>query len=104
MMDSLHIMHCNINGLRSKRIEVGLDIQDTDPDVICLNETRLNGRVPPNYPGYTVACNKDRAVNKTAGGGVAIYAKNHLTTTDISPVEDDFVAIQFQNDSKNSYF
>ena len=79
--------------LISKAPELKLYVVETEPDIICINETKLNGRVPPKIPGYKVACIRDRADTKLAGGGVTIYAKNQLNVTDISPNIDDTAAI-----------
>lgn len=90
MSSELHVMHVNINSLRPKSVEVTQYITDHRPDVVCFNETKLNGKDPPKLPGYRVAAYCDRVGNR--GGGVAIYARNGLLCSDVSPEDKEDVA------------
>lgn len=92
-MDRIHIMHYNINGLRGRLSELKVYINEAEPDVICLNETKLAGNPAPPIPGYNIACLRDRVVDNTNGGGVIIYVKKNFPHTDISPDKDDFAAV-----------
>src|SRR5437899_10098660 len=101
-MDSLHIMHININGLGNKMIELKLYVSDINPDVICLNETKLNGRLPGKISGYSDPVIKGRqAPPLKSGGGVAIYVKSNLPFIDISPDKDDMAAVLIHNGDSN---
>lgn len=94
-MGEVHILHANVNGLRSKQTEAAQYLADTKPDIVCLNETRLCGAKPPRLSGYRVVCCRDRTVDKLRGGGVAIYVRNGLLCSDISPDMDDVAAVEF---------
>jgi len=89
-MNNLHIVHININGLRGRKTELEVYLNETLPDVICLNETKLEAASPPNLIGYNIACNKERSSD--GGRGVIIYIKNNLIHEDISPDIEDLVA------------
>ena len=91
MMD-LYIMHLNVNSLRAKVTEVELYLGEHSPDVACFNETKLAGKPPPRMSGYRCVCARDRQNGE--GGGVAIYVKRGLHSSDISPDVDDVVAIE----------
>lgn len=94
-MESLHLMHININGLRAKAHELTLYAQETNPDIICINETRLRSEAKhPSVAGYQLVARRDRSSGKIGGGGVAIYTKLELCSSDISPDIDDVVVIQ----------
>lgn len=94
MMDDLHVLHLNVNGLRGKSTEVGVYLAEMGPDVVCFNETKLTGQKPPFIAGYRPAAVRDRTIGRLQGGGVAIYVRNGLLYTDISPDMDDIVAIE----------
>jgi len=96
-MDSLHIMHININGLFSKKNELLIYASENDPDVICINETKLIGKTPYKIPGFSEAVFRNRTVSRVRGGGVAIYVSTRLSFIDISPDMDDISAILIQN-------
>jgi len=96
-MTNVHIMQLNINGLRSKRTELEQYLREQSPDIVCLNETKLNGKTPPRLSGYRCASFRDRdgALGGVQGGGVAIYVSAGMLCSDISPDIDDVVAIEF---------
>src|SRR5437899_1119953 len=101
-MDSLHIMHININGLVNKSIELKLYVSDINPDVICLKETRFNGKLPVKISGYSDPVIRERqAPPLKGGGGVAIYVKSNLPFIDISPDKDDMAAVLIHNSDSN---
>ena len=59
-----------------------------------MNETKLNGSIPPHIPGFTAAAVRDQQAGRTGGGGVAIYAASTLQLRDISPDADDIAAVE----------
>ena len=93
-MAELHIVHINIRGLRANAVELQCYVEQTRPDIVLLNETKLVGKPAPRIAGYKVAAVRDRSLNGIAGGGVAIYVSRSFFCTDISPDEDDMVAIE----------
>ena len=93
-MAMLHLLHINKNGLKTKRSEMELYIWEVKPDVVLINETKLNGKNAPKFANYTTACLRDRQTNKTRGGGVAILIRSNITYSDISPDTDDMCAIE----------
>jgi len=97
-MGSLKIMHANVNGLGARKTELGLYLTESTPDIVCLNETKINGRPHPRFCGYTLASHRDRAVtsDKHNGGGVAIYVRSNIAHDDVSPGVDDVTAIKIK--------
>lgn len=100
MAAELHIIHINVNGIRTRRHEFDNYIQLTKPDIIALNETKLNGAPMPRFAGYKLVCFRDRSAGAVVGGGVAILASDSIISNDISPDIDDIVAIEISVGSK----
>ena len=76
---SLNIAHLNINGLRSKISFLKIFLRQHKFDILCLNETKIDSTVATSeisIPGYKTF-RQDRSCH---GGGVLIYASEHLTT------------------------
>jgi len=95
-MSELHVMHLNVNSLRLKCTLVDQYLGETKPDIVCFNETKLNGRDAPRLTGYQLICSRDRQVDRVEGGGAAIYARRGILCSDISPDIDDVVAIEIR--------
>ena len=97
-MSSLSLLHINVNSLAARRTELGLYVTETKPDIICMNETRMNGKPYPKFCDYTLASFRDRAADahRHKGGGVAIYVRSNITHDDISPSIDDITAIKIK--------
>ena len=56
-------------------IEAQLALLEREPDVVLLNETKLDeASLPPTLAGYTLICRRDR-VSENKGGGIAVLAK-----------------------------
>lgn len=89
-------MHLNVNSLRCRRTEVEQYLYDTSPDLVCFNETKLRGTVPPRIAGYRCVCVRDRVADRVGGGGVAIYARLGIHCSDVSPDTDDMCAAEFK--------
>jgi len=75
--DDFSVFHANMDGFKTHAVDVEAQIQllDREPDMVLLNETKLDEGDPPLVlTGYTLICRRDRvSVNK--GGGVAVFAK-----------------------------
>ena len=91
-----HILHYNINSLLKHQLELQQYLEETNPDVLCLNETKLGSRPAPNIPGYHLLSRVDR-LGHSHGGGVAIYAKPHLQAVEIDVDQIDCCAIRLPN-------
>jgi exonuclease III len=94
-MGSINIMHINLNGLEARKTELSLYLAESNPDIICMNETKKNGKTYPGFKGYTLASFRDRSVGseRQSGGGVAIYVRSTIIHDDISPNINDITAI-----------
>ena len=70
-MNSLHILHLNVNGLRTRLIELQLYLETLDPpaDILMLNETKLKHTKPPRIINFTVVAARSRTLSKLQGGG-----------------------------------
>lgn len=84
----LKIITWNCNGLTTKQNELQILIEKTEPDVVLLQETRLNKKRVTKIPNYTIY-NKP----KTANGGLLTYAKN---TIDLSKVDTQTSTAEIQ--------
>ena len=75
----LNIGHLNVNGLRSKIDFLRIFLRQHKFDILCLNETKIDSTVPDSeisVPGYAIY-RQDRTCH---GGGVLVFAADHLTT------------------------
>ena len=78
---SIHILHCNIRGFRTNRLELSgyVHCLDNPPDIILLNETFLDDSVgKPAIPGYTNFARRDRG---SEGGGVMGFALDRIASS-----------------------
>ena len=74
------MLHCNIRGLRSSRVELEASIRlmDQPPAILCLNETFLDKSVEElSVTGYECVARKDR---EDGWGGVAVYAATKIAS------------------------
>ena len=77
----LKILQININGIQNKFSELKQIVADTSPDVITIQESKLNiDSHTLNMPGY-ITIRKDRS-NKI-GGGLITYVKDEISFTEI---------------------
>ena len=87
------LLHINIRGLRANRTLLTQYTEDTTPDLILINETKMPETVPAvNIPGYYIAtCNPAVGL----AGGTIIYAKMGISTCpiDTSHIQNDCCAI-----------
>ena len=75
-----HIFHVNIQGWLSHSAELTARVRliDEKPDLICVNETFLNGTVENVFlEGYTVVMRRDRADGRN-GGGILALARREI--------------------------
>ncbi|KAJ8975573.1 hypothetical protein NQ317_018105 [Molorchus minor] len=74
-VSSIKVLSWNVNGIRSRRNEL-LEIADRpDPDVIAIQETKIDSRHEFRMRGYRVYL-QDRNIR---GGGVAVLVKSNIT-------------------------
>lgn len=72
-------VHLNTQSLYSKIDEIRILAYDVHPDLLCLSETWLSGKIPDglvSLPGYTIF-RADRSTHKH-GGGLACYVKDNI--------------------------
>lgn len=74
--NSLKIIHINVNSIIkiSRRYELQNFLSNNNPDIVLLNETKLNPRYNLCFNGYKMI-RKDRFGSKK-GGGTAVLIKN----------------------------
>ena len=74
----LKIYQLNVNSLISqhKRTELNNFLKNHKPDVLLLNETKLNSRHNIQFKNYNFVRN-DRPNNKNGGGTGILIKKNH---------------------------
>lgn len=80
----MKILNFNVQSIRNKSDIIGLFLEQEEVDVACFSEHWLSAGETVNWPGYKTANIFNRA---SLGGGVAIYAKNTLTTKPIDEIQ-----------------
>jgi len=78
----LKFAHLNINGISSKLDQIRIILFESNLDILCLNETKIDDNTKDtdiNIPGYTLF-RKDR--NKY-GGGVLLYVASRLNSSSV---------------------
>ena len=79
---NLKILQININGLRNKTTELNLLVKSTKPEIITVQETKLNSKLKtPDIPNYS-SIRKDRTTD--GGGGLMTYIHHSITFTEIT--------------------
>ena len=71
------IFHANMDGHKTHSIDIEAQVAllEGEPDIILLNETKLDeGDPAPTLTGYTLIHNRIRK-SDTKGGGIAVFAK-----------------------------
>ena len=66
----------NLNGFRTHKTQLQVYLDDTKPDFVLLNETRVKSTHKITINGYKTAARQDRETR--GGGGTAILMKNNL--------------------------
>jgi hypothetical protein len=77
--DSFSVLHVNIRGYLSHltMLSARLQLLQSKPQILCLNETFLNKATPFIYiEGYECIARLDRKVKR--GGGVAVFARKNI--------------------------
>jgi exonuclease III len=92
-MDRLHLVHINVNGLRTRNTELEEHLRTVKPDIALLKETKLNSASTPRFAGYKLACPREITRDKVRLGGVTILVAKATIFADISP---HMVAIELQ--------
>ena len=93
------ILHLNVRGWRSHVDELSayIDLLDTKPSFIAVNETFLNKSVVVNLPGYKVVARRDRfsssinahVDNLQSWGGVLLLTANELDGSVVEVLSSD---------------
>ena len=76
----MRLFSLNINGLEGKEEELGIFINDENPDIIFLQETKTRSsefHQRPDYPGYSEHYN-ERGDNMKKGGGLGMIWRENL--------------------------
>lgn len=75
---NLKIISLNINSLIniSRRVELTKFLSDNKPDIVLLNETKLNPKHKIKFIGYNII-RRDRP-RATQGGGIAILIRQNI--------------------------
>ena len=71
----LKIIHANVDSLLQRQSELELLTNETQPDIVALNETKTDAHDPIELPNYTLACRHDISRRQ---GGIAILVKRRL--------------------------
>ena len=80
------LFHININSIRGKLTTLAHYVEQTDPDIILLNETRYKSNQPScKIAGYYTICRHDDPVN--GRGGTAIMVKDNIPAIPLN-IED----------------
>jgi exonuclease III len=89
----------NINSLLAHIDEFRVFMNETDIDIISINETKLASSIKDNevyIPGYEIV-RKDRKINGRHGGGVYIYIRcniNYKICKDLSSDELEYLTVE----------
>lgn len=73
-IDSLNIAHWNANGVRNKKVELELFLQEKDIHIISINETRLTSKQKFYVHNYDII-RKDRDSDSPSGGVMLLVKK-----------------------------
>ena len=81
------LFHININSIRGKLTTLAHYVEQTEPDIILLNETRYRNNQPScKIAGYYTICRHDNPVNWH--GGTAIMVKDDIPAKPITIEEN----------------
>ena len=100
-------MYSNVDGLISKKLELKDTIQEKNPDIICITETKLKPESTIETLGldnYNI-WRKERTCKD--GGGVMIMTKKELTVLEIEvrpTTYAEVIAIEIKNKGKRIMF
>ena len=89
----------NINSLLAHIDEFRVFMNDSDIDIVSINETKLDHSINDNevyLPGYEIV-RKDRKTNGRHGGGVCVYVKSNLNykiREDVSSDELEYLTVE----------
>lgn len=98
----------NINSLLAHIDELRVLAQDTNIDVITINETKLDASVSNSeiyIPGYEVV-RKDRSNNGRNGGGVCIYIRsnhNYRLRNDLTDSDLELITVEIKRLCSKSF-
>lgn len=87
--NSLSIIHWNANSLKNKISKFKIFLNNFNPDIICINETKCNDTTAAKY----LILNNYKMIhrqryNKNGGGGVCMYIHNRISYERITSIEN----------------
>jgi exonuclease III len=82
------LAHWNINGVRGKLDDINILINELDPDILAITETKIDDSVPNKLIGIenTKIERRDRS---SRGGGVLVYYKHNVTVQRYDDIEQN---------------
>ena len=98
---AVHIVHFNINGLRSNKPLLVQYMNEHKPDIICINETKLDQNSKISFTGHKMI-RRDR---NARGGGVAILIRKEMEfkIIETNEIEAEILGIELNvNQSKTA--
>lgn len=105
--DNLKIVTFNANSLvsHSKRVQLSQMLQEHNPDIALICETKLNSGHRPRFPGYDFIRN-DRVKNEGGGTGILIRSSFNYESVnspgDLSKMEITLIKV-FVNDERSIF-
>ena len=96
-------MYSNVDGLTSKRLELKDTIQEKNPDIICITETKLIPETTIEALGINDYNIWRRERTEKGGGGVMIMAKKDIAAVEIEQRATTFaelIALEIRTKSK----
>ena len=101
---NLKILQSNLNGYISKKEDLSTLVADEQPDIICLNETKLVGTASVSIQGYIPIMNNriNRRTNRSFGGGTCVLIKDDIAYDKVRKFQIDhheFITVNIYPDS-----
>ena len=103
MTNSFKIIQINIRSIKNKQLDLKCMISEKDPDIICINETFLNGNATLKIDGYSTY-NLNRPSN---GGGVILLVKETIKHNNIKKINiegHEIIQCQIFPNQTNKFF
>ena len=103
---TLKVLQINLNGFLSKSEDFSTLVAEQQPDIICLNETKLVGEAEVSLQGYIPLTNNriSRRTNRSYGGGTSILIKDDIAYDCVRKFQishHEFVTVKIFPDSTN---
>ena len=100
--DNLKIIHNNINGFTSKKVELIQYLNKRNPHFVTLNETKIRSQHQMKIPNYNIIRKERENPGRGVGGGVAILIRKDIkfSQIDTSDYDEEFITISFTSENK----